>query len=322
MRTARIHATGGPGVIRLDEIPAPDPGEGQALVRVEAAGVNFIDIYHRAGQYPVELPFTLGQEGAGVVERVGRGVTEVQSGDRVAFSNVGGSYAEYVVAPAWRLVPVPAALTPAQSAAAMLQGMTAHYLSHATFPIRPGDTALVHAAGGGVGQLLVQMIKHRGGRVIATVSSDAKAAVALAAGADELINYTQVDFAAEVQRLTAGRGVAVVYDSVGRDTFERSLDCAALRGMVVLFGQASGRVPPFDPQVLNTKGGLFLTRPSLNHYTHTREELLARASDVLGGVADGTLRLRIDRTFPLDGAADAHRYLESRQATGKLLLIP
>ncbi|MGH2349339.1 MAG: quinone oxidoreductase family protein [bacterium] len=322
MRAVRIHATGSPSVMRVDEIPVPDPGEGQALVRVDAVGVNFIDIYHRAGRYAVEVPLTLGQEGAGIVERVGPGVTEVRPGDHVAFSNVGGSYAEYVAAPAWRLVTVPAALTPAQAAAAMLQGMTAHYLSHATFPIHPGDTALVHAAGGGVGQLLVQMITRRGGRAIGTVSSDAKAALARAAGAEEVINYTQVDFATEVRRLTGGRGVAVVYDSVGRDTFEQSLDCAALRGMVVLYGQASGPVPPFDPQILNAKGGLYLTRPSLNQYTHTREELLERASDVLGGVAEGTLRLRIDRTFPLDGAADAHRYLESRQAAGKLLLIP
>ncbi|HEV8352635.1 MAG TPA: quinone oxidoreductase [bacterium] len=322
MRAVRIHATGGREVIQIDAVPVPNPGAGEALVRMEAVGVNFIDIYHRTGQYRVDMPFTLGQEGAGVVERVGTGVAEVHPGDRVAFSNVDRSYADYVAAPAWRLVPVPADLTAEQAAAAMLQGMTAQYLASATYPIRAGETALVHAAGGGVGQLLVQMIKRRGGRVIATVSSEAKAAVARSAGADEVINYSQVDFAAEVARLTNGGGVAVVYDSVGRDTFERSLDCAALRGMVVLFGQASGRVGPFDPQVLNAKGGLFLTRPSLHLYTHTRAELLQRAADVLGGVADGSLRLRIDRTFPLDEAAEAHGYLESRHATGKLLLIP
>ena len=322
MRTVRIHETGGPEVMRIEDLPVPDPGEGQAVVRLDAIGINFIDIYHRQGQYRLSLPFALGQEGAGVVERVGPGVTEVRTGDRVAYSNVGGSYAEYVVAPSWRLVPVPAGLSSAQAAAAMLQGMTAHYLSHTTFPITPGASALVHAAGGGVGQLLVQLIKRRGGRVIGTVSSEAKAAVAREAGADDLINYIQSDFVAEVRRLTGGRGVDVVYDSVGRDTFSLSLDCLVPRGMMVLFGQASGPVPPFDPQVLNAKGGLFLTRPSLHQYTHTREELLSRARDVLGWIADGTLRLRIDRTYPLDAAPEAHRYLESRGATGKLLLIP
>ncbi|HEY3247828.1 MAG TPA: quinone oxidoreductase [bacterium] len=322
MRAVTIHQTGGPEVMRVEDVAVPQPGEGQALVRLEAAGVNFIDIYHRGGQYRVTLPFVLGQEGAGIVEAVGPGVTEAARGDRVAFSNVAGTYAQFVVAPSWRLVPVPAALTSTDAAAAMLQGMTAHYLSHTTFPISPGDTALVHAAAGGVGQLLVQMIKRRGGRVIGTVSSAAKAAVARAAGADEVVNYTQTDFVPAVRALTDGRGVSVVYDSVGRDTFERSLDCVGLRGMVVLCGQASGSVSPVDPQVLNAKGGLFLTRPSLHQYTHTREELLQRASDVLGWIAEGTLRLRIDRTFPLAGAAEAHRYLESRQATGKLLLVP
>lgn len=322
MRAVRILEHGGPETLRVEDVPIPEPGEGQALVRLEAAGVNFIDIYHRRGLYRLDLPLTLGQEGAGTVERVGPGVTEVREGDRVAYSNVGGSYAEFVAAPSWRLVPVLPALTSAQAAAAMLQGMTAHYLSHTTFPIARGHTALVHAAGGGVGQLLVQMITRRGGRVIGTASSDDKAAVAREAGADEVINYMQTDFVPEVRRLTAGRGVDVVYDSVGKDTFGQSLDCLALRGTLVLLGQASGPVPPFDPQVLNAKGGLFLTRPSLHQYTHTREELLSRANDVLGWVADGTVRLRIDRTFPLPAVADAHRYLESRRATGKLLLIP
>lgn len=322
MRAVRIHETGGPEILRVEDIAVPEPGEGQALVRLDAAGINFIDIYHRLGLYRLTLPFTLGQEGAGVVERIGPGVTEVRVGDRVAYSNVSGSYAEFVAAPAWRLVPIPSELTSAQAAAAMLQGMTAHYLSHTTFPIAGGQIALVHAAGGGVGQLLVQMIKRRGGRVIGTVSSEEKAAVAREAGADDLINYTRTDFAAEVRRLTGGRGVDVVYDSVGKDTFAQSLDCLTLRGMLVLLGQASGPVPPFDPQLLNARGGLFLTRPSLHQYTHTRDELLSRARDVLGWVADGTLRLRIDRTYPLAAAADAHRYLESRRATGKLLLLP
>ncbi|HLE78301.1 MAG TPA: quinone oxidoreductase [bacterium] len=322
MRTVRIHETGGPEVMRIEDLPVPQPEDGQAVVRLDAAGINFIDIYHRLGQYRLSLPFTLGQEGAGVVERVGPGVTEVRAGDRVAYSNVGGSYAEYVVAPSWRLVPVPAGLSSAQAAAAMLQGMTAHYLSHTTYPVTPGTSALVHAAGGGVGQLLVQMIKRRGGRVIGTVSSEAKAAVAREAGADDLIKYTETDFVTEVRRLTGGRGVDVVYDSVGRDTFAQSLECLVLRGMIVLFGQASGPVPPFDPQVLNAKGGLFLTRPSLHQYTHTREELLSRARDVLGWIADGTLRLRIDRTYPLDAAPEAHQYLASRKAMGKLLLLP
>ncbi|MGH2360217.1 MAG: quinone oxidoreductase family protein, partial [bacterium] len=264
----------------------------------------------------------IGQEGAGVVDSVGPGATEVTPGDRVAFANVPGSYAEFATVPAWRCVKIPASLTFDQAAAAMLQGMTAHYLSQTTYPIRQGDTVLVHAAAGGVGALLVQMAKRRGAKVLGTVSSEAKAQVAREAGADVVINYIRTDFVPEVKRLTDGQGLPVVYDSVGRDTFDRSLDCLALRGMLVLFGQASGRVPPLDPQVLNAKGSVFLTRPSLHHYTHTREELLSHAEEVLQWSGDGTIRLRIDQSFPLSRAAEAHAYLQSRQALGKILLIP
>ena len=322
MNAVRIHQPGGPDVLRYEEVPTPLPAEGEALVRLRAIGVNFIDIYHRSGQYPMSFPAIIGQEGAGVVDSVGPGVHDVTPGDRVAFANVPGCYAEFATVPAWRCVKVPASLIFEQAAAAMLQGMTAHYLSHTTYPIRRGDTALVHAAAGGVGALLVQMAKHRAARVIGTVSSEEKARVAREAGADVVINYVTMDFVPEVKRLTAGQGVPVVYDSVGRDTFDRSLDCLALRGMLVLFGQASGRVPPVDPQILNAKGSVFLTRPSLHHYTHTREELLSHASDVLQWVGDGTIRLRIDQSFPLSRAAQAHEYLQSRRALGKILLIP
>jgi len=322
MNAVRIHQPGGPDVLSYEEVPTPLPAEGEALVRLRAIGVNFIDIYHRSGQYPMSFPAIIGQEGAGVVDSVGPGVHDVTPGDRVAFANVPGCYAEFATVPAWRCVKVPASLTFEQAAAAMLQGMTAHYLSHTTYPIRRGDTALVHAAAGGVGALLVQMAKHRAARVIGTVSSEEKARVAREAGADVVINYVTMDFVPEVKRLTAGQGVPVVYDSVGRDTFDRSLDCLALRGMLVLFGQASGRVPPVDPQILNAKGSVFLTRPSLHHYTHTREELLSHASDVLQWVGDGTIRLRIDQSFPLSRAAQAHEYLQSRRALGKILLIP
>lgn len=321
MKAVRIHQTGGPEVLRYEDVPAPGSGEGQALVRIEAAGVNFIDIYHRSGLYPLNLPYTLGQEGAGVVEAVGPGVTEVRVGDRVAFSNVAGSYAEYIIAPAWRLVPVPTGLEAAQAAAIMLQGMTAHYLTHATYPLKAGDTALVHAGAGGVGHLLVQVAKRRGARVIATASSEEKAALVRQLGADEVIIYTKVDFEAEVKRLTSGQGVLVVYDSVGKDTFEKSLNCLMLRGMLVLYGQSSGAVPPINPLTL-MKASLFLTRPTLHHHTHTREELLQRAGDVLSWVQSGALRLRIDRTFPLRDADEAHRRLESRQTMGKLILLP
>jgi len=322
MNAVRIHQPGGPDALRYEEVPTPLPAEGEALVRLRAVGVNFIDIYHRSGQYSLSFPAIIGQEGAGVVDSVGSGATEVTPGDRVAFANVPGCYAEFATVPAWRCVKIPASLTFEQAAAAMLQGMTAHYLSHTTYPIRQGDTVLVHAAAGGVGALLVQMAKRRGAKVLGTVSSEEKAQVAREAGADVVINYIRTDFVPEVKRLTDGQGLPVVYDSVGRDTFDRSLDCLALRGMLVLFGQASGRVPPLDPQVLNAKGSVFLTRPSLHHYTHTREELLSHAEEVLQWIGDGTIRLRIDQSFPLSRAAEAHAYLQSRQALGKILLIP
>jgi len=321
MHAVRIHQHGGPEVLRYEEVPTPAPGEGQVLVRLVACGVNFIDIYQRKGLYKLDLPATLGQEGAGVVEAVGPGVTEVKPGDRVAYSNVLGSYAEYVVVPAQRLVPIPEGVTYQQAAAAMLQGMTAHYLVTSTYPLKPGDLCLVHAAAGGVGLLLVQMAKRRGATVIGTVSTEEKAKLAREAGADHVIVYTQQDFEAEVLRVTEGRKLQVVYDSVGKDTFEKSLNCLALRGMLVLYGQSSGPVPPFDPQVLAQKGSLFLTRPVLWHYTTTREELLWRAGEVLDWVRTGELQLRVDRAYPLAQAAEAQRALEGRQTTGKVLLV-
>jgi len=322
MKAVRIHTHGGPDVMRVEEVPAPEPGPGEARVRLAACGVNFVDIYQRLGQYRLTLPVTLGQEGAGTVDAVGPQVSEVRVGDHVAFANVMGSYAAYVVAPAWRLVPVPSGLDDRIAAAVMLQGMTAHYLAHATYPLKPGDAALIHAGAGGVGQLLVQMAKRKGARAIAPVSTDEKAEIARSVGADDTVLYSRTDFEVEVKRLTAERGVNVVYDSVGKDTFEKSLGCLARRGMMVLYGQSSGPVPPVDPQVLNAKGSLFLTRPTLHHHIQTREELLARAGDVLSWVRSGALRLRIDRDFPLAHAADAHRYLQDRQTKGKVLLIP
>lgn len=322
MLAIRVHEFGGPDVLRLEDIPVPEPGAGEARVRVEATGVNFIDIYHRIGAYKGALPLTLGQEAAGIVDAVGPGVSEVAAGDPVVFASVQGTYAEYVIAPAWRLVNRPAGLDAQHAAAAMLQGLTAHYLTHSTYPLRPGETALIHAAAGGTGQLLVQLAKRRGARVIGTVSTPEKADLARAAGADEVILYTQADFEAETRRLTGGRGVDVVYDSVGKATFDKSLGCLRLRGMLVLFGQSSGGVPPVDPQVLNTKGSIFLTRPFLGHHTTTREELLERANAVLGWAASGELKVTLDRTFPLAEAAAAQEYLAGRQSKGKLLLLP
>lgn len=321
MKAVRIHETGSPDVLRCEDVATPEPGQGQALVRLHAAGVNFLDIYHRTGLTRMSLPMILGSEGAGVVEAVGPGVSEVRPGDRVAYSNVLGSYAEYVVAPAWRLVSIPPNLDFIQAAAVMLQGMTAHYLVHTTYHLNPGEWTLVHAAAGGVGALLVQLAKRAGAQVIATVSTDAKAQIAREAGADYIVNYAETDFDEEAKRLTGGDGVHVVYDSVGRDTFPQSLNCLRLRGMLVLYGSSSGLVPPVNPMVLNQKGSLFLTRPSLQHYTHTREELLQRAWDVLGWVSSGELTLRIDRTYPLADAAEAHRRLEGRHALGKLMLL-
>ena len=322
MKAIRVHAPGGPEALRFEEIERPAPGPGQVLVKVEAAGVNFVDIYQRTGHYKVPLPFTPGQEAAGTVAVVGPGVTEPRLGDRVAYATVLGAYAEYAVVPADRVVELPEGVSAKQAAAAMLQGLTAHYLANSTYPLKPGDACLVHAAAGGVGLLLCQIAKLRGARVLGTVSTREKAALARGAGADEVILYTEQDFETEVKRLTNGAGLQVIYDSVGNTTFEKGLSCLALRGMMVLYGQSSGPVGPFDPQVLSQKGSLFLTRPTLVHYIATRVELLARASEVLGWIKSRKLALRIERELPLAQAAEAQRLLEGRQTTGKVLLIP
>ncbi|HLW59736.1 MAG TPA: quinone oxidoreductase [bacterium] len=322
MKAIRVHATGGPEVLRLEDLPTPEPGRGQALVKIQAIGVNYTDIYSRVGWSKASLPFTIGVEAAGTVEGVGPEVSGITRGDRVASTGAMGAYAEYAVIPAWRLVKLPGGTEFTTAAAAMLQGMTAHYLCHSTYRLAAGETALVHAAAGGVGLLLVQMAKMLGARVIGTVSTQAKALLAREAGADDVVLYTTVDFESEVKRLTEGKGVQVVYDSVGKTTFDQSLNCLAPRGLMVLFGQASGPVPPVDPQRLNAGGSLFLTRPTLGNYTSTAEELNDRAGDVLSWVASGRLKLRIDRTFPLAQAAEAHRALASRGTSGKLLLLP
>ncbi len=322
MRAIRVHEFGGPEVLKCDELPLPELAAGEARLRLEAVGVNFIDIYHRSGAYKGNLPLTLGQEAAGVVEAVGPGITGVKPGDRVVYASVQGSYADFAIVPAERLVPIPADLDTKQACAGFLQGLTAHYLTYSTFPLQAGQTALVHAAAGGLGQLLVQMAKRLGARVFGTVSTEAKAARAREAGADEVILYTQADFETEVKRLTDGRGVDVVYDSVGKTTFDKGLNCLRRRGMMVLCGQSSGAVPPLDPQTLNAKGSLYLTRPTLAHYTADRAELMWRANDLLGWLAAGELKVRIDRTFPLTEAAAAQTYLASRQSSGKVLLIP
>jgi NADPH:quinone reductase len=322
MRAIRVHEYGGPEAMRLEELPTPKPGEGQALVRIEAAGLNYIDTYQRSGAYKGQLPLPLGLEGAGVVEAVGSGVTTVRAGDRVAWTGVPGSYANYNVVPADRLVALPAGVDSRAGASAMLQGMTAHYLAHSTYPLKSGDACLVHAAAGGVGLLLCQMARRAGARVIGTVSTEEKAKLAREAGAHEVILYSRQDFEAEVNRLTGGKKLQVVYDAVGRDTFEKSLNCLAMRGYMVLYGAASGPVAPLDPQVLNAKGSLFLTRPSLFHYIATRDDLVRRATEVLTWIQKGELKLRIGATFPLAEAAQAHRDLEGRKTTGKVLLIP
>ncbi len=320
MKAIRVHAVGGPEVLGLEETSAPTPGPKEALVRLRAAGVNFIDIYHRSGLYPLPLPFTPGNEGAGVVEAVGPEVTEVRPGDRVAYAMATGSYAEVAVVPVFRLVPIPTGVSFEAAAAVMLQGMTAHYLAHSTFPLAPGHTALVHAAAGGVGLLLVQLAKKRGARVLGTVSTEAKAEAARRAGADVVIRYTEEDFEEIARRETDGRGLDVVYDSVGKTTFDKSLRSLRPRGLLALFGQSSGPVPPFDPGELAKKGSLFLTRPTLAHYNLDRAEILARAGDVLSWMADGTLVVAIDKTLPLAEAAEAHRLLEGRKTSGKLIL--
>ena len=324
MKAIRVHAPGGPEALRLEDVPEPRPKPGEAVVRVEAAGVNFIDVYHRTGLYKAPLPVTLGGEGAGTVVAVADGVDGVRVGERVAWAGAGvfGAYAERAAVPAARLVPLPDGVPARVGAAARLQGMTAHYLATSTHPLAPGETCIVHAGAGGVGLLLTQIAKRRGARVFTTVSTPEKARLSREAGADATIDYTTQDFEAEVRRLTDGRGVDVVYDSVGKTTFDRGLACLVRRGIMVLFGQSSGPVPPLDPQVLSQKGSLYLTRPTLAHYTASREELLARAGEVLGWIADGSLRLRIDREFPLAEAAAAHRALEARQTAGKVLLVP
>ena len=309
-------------MLTLVELPVPDPKPNEALVQVEAAGVNFIDVYFREGRYPAPLPFINGQEAAGLVVAVGPDVTTLRLGDRVAYTGSLGSYADYAAVPAERLIKIPDELDFNQAAAAMLQGMTAHYLSHSTYPIKSGDTALIHAAAGGVGLLLVQMAKHLGARVIATVGSEEKARLARDAGADEVIVYTEQDFETETRRLTEGKGVHVVYDGVGKDTFAKDLNVLSPRGYLVLFGGASGAVPPFDLLELTKHGSLFVTRPSLQHYVATREELEQRANDVLQMILRGDLKLRIHKIYPLEDVRQAHRDLEGRKTTGKLLLIP
>jgi NADPH2:quinone reductase len=322
MKAIQIQKNGGPEVMALAELPVPEAAAGQVVVKVEAAGVNFIDVYQRNGLYPVQLPYVLGMEGSGTVSEVGSGAGTLAVGDRVAWAAGPGTYAEYVAVPSDKLVEVPEAIGFPEAAAAMLQGMTAQYLALDTYPIKKGDTVLIHAAAGGVGQLLVQVAKRRGARVLATVSTEHKAELARKAGADEVILYTQTDFVEEVRRMTGGIGVNAVYDSVGRTTFLKSLDCLSRRGMLVSFGQSSGKIQPIEPAILGAKGSLYLTRPSVFHYIADRESLERRASEVLGWIAEGELVLHIGEKLPLADAADAHRRLEARKTTGKVLLIP
>jgi len=322
MKAIRVHTPGGPEALKLDEVPEPSAGPGQAVITLAAAGVNYIDVYFRTGAYKAPLPLTLGLEGGGTVSAVGQGVTEVKVGDAVAWTGVPGSYAQMSAVPADRLVKLPAGVSPKDGAAAMLQGMTAHYLVKSSYPLKKGDTCLVHAAAGGMGLLLCQMGKMLGATVIGTVSTEEKAELAKAAGADHVILYSKQDFEPEVKRITGGRGVDVVYDGVGVTTFDKSLNCLRPRGFMILFGAASGPVPPLDLQTLNVRGSLFLQRPSLNHHIAAREELLQRAGDVLGWIRDGKVKLRIEHQFPLGQAAEAHRALEGRKTTGKILLMP
>jgi NADPH:quinone reductase len=322
MKAIQVKQPGGPEALEFGELPVPEPKASEAVVKLAASGVNFIDVYQREGRYKVPLPFILGQEGAGVVTAVGADVKSVKKGDRVAWTGVLGGYAEYAAVPADRLVAIPAGVTDSQAAAAMLQGMTAHYLCHDTYPLKRGETALVHAAAGGVGLLLVQMAHDIGARVLATVSTEEKAKLAREAGADEVIFYTKSDFEAENKRLKNGQGVHVVYDSVGKTTFEKGLNVLRPRGFMVLFGGSSGAVPPFDLIALSQKGSLYVTRPTLGHYTATREELMARSSAVFGMITSGKLKLRIEHSYPLAEAQQAHRDLEGRKTTGKLLLMP
>jgi NADPH:quinone reductase len=323
MKAIKVNEYGGPEVLSYEDVPVSEPGRGEARIRLAASGVNFIDVYQRTGVYPMDLPFIAGQEGAGEVEAVGEGVEDVAPGDYVAFAGVQGAYAEYVVAPVERLVPFNVTYVEARMAAAvMLQGMTAHYLTHSTFPIQEGQSVLVHAAAGGVGLLLCQLAKMRGATVIGTAGTEEKAKLAKGAGADEVILYTEQDFVEETKRITGGEGVHVVYDSVGKDTFDGGLDCLRPRGYMVLFGGSSGQVPPVDPQILNAKGSLFMTRPKLADHTATREELLWRAESLFTWIGQNNLEVRIGGTYKLSEADQAHRDLEGRKTTGKLILLP
>ena len=322
MKAVRIHSHGDASVLQYEDVPTPELKPGQALVAVEAAGLNYIDVYHRTGAYSGPMPITLGQEGAGTVAQVSEGVTAVKPGDRVAWTGIFGGYAEMAALPADRLVSLPAGITTRQAAAAMLQGTTAHYLAKSTYPLKAGDTCVVHAGAGGVGLLLTQVAKMCGAQVITTVSTEEKAALSRDAGADHVINYTTAEFDQEVRRITNGRGVQVVYDSVGKTTFDRSLNSLAPRGMMVLFGSSSGAVPPVDPATLVGKGSLFFTRPSLVHHIATRPELVGRTQELFDWIQSGRLRLRMEHEFPLEQAAEAHRALEGRKTTGKVLLIP
>jgi NADPH2:quinone reductase len=322
MKAIRIHEFGGPEALRFEDVPEPTPKPNEAVVKIDAAGVNFIDIYQRTGIYKLPLPTTLGLEAGGVAVAVGSDVHDVKVGDRVAWTSVQGAYAEFAAVPVDRLVPLPASVTTKQGAATMLQGMTAHYLSHSTYPLKAGETCLVHAGAGGVGLLLTQIAKLRGARVITTVSNDEKAALSRDAGADLVIQYTTQDFEAEVKAFTGGKGLPVVYDSVGKSTVEKSINCLAPRGMLVLFGQSSGVVPTIDPQLLSQKGSLFFTRPTLVHYIASRDELLQRARELFGWIGSGALRLRIEFECPLADAGAAHIALAGRQTTGKVVLVP
>ncbi len=322
MKAIQVQQTGGPEALTVVDIPVPKLKANEAVVKIAAVGVNFIDVYFREGRYPAALPFVDGQEAAGVVTEVGEQVKSVKPGDRVVYTGILGAYAEYAAVPAERLVRVPAALDNRQAAAVMLQGMTAHYLVNSTYPLKRGETALIHAAAGGVGLLLVQMASNLGAHVIGTAGSEEKAKLAREAGADDVIVYTEQDFEAETKRLTGGQGVHVIYDGVGKSTFDKDLNLLRPRGYLVLFGGASGAVPPFDPIRLSQKGSLFLTRPILGHYTATREELEWRAGDVMNMVTAGKLKLRIEHVYPLEEAQQAHGDLEGRKTTGKLLLIP
>ena len=322
MKAIRVHEFGDAGQLIYEEAPVPEPGPGEVRVKVKAIGLNFADIYQRRGWYPNQTPFSPGTEFAGVVDKLGEGVTGLALGDRVGTASGHAAYAEYALAPAMRVAKLAGGVTFDQAAALLEQGLTAHYLAISTYPLKPGDTALVHAAAGGVGQLLVQIAKKCGARVIATVSTEAKARLARECGADEVILYSQQDFEAEVKRLTGGLGVEVVYDSVGKDTFEKSLNCLKPRGLMALYGQSSGKVEPQDPQILNRKGSLYLTRPTMGAYLQTRQEFLGRANDLFQWVAEGTLNVRIDQTFPLDQAVAAQTYMEERRTLGKVLILP